>query len=257
MVEGEVTPMYLSAPLVTQHGGLDVANNIKHAGMGFLGFKEKDWKSSFTAMAFDGAYFKIYVHTHLNSITGGLSPVFRIAVWCGAHRLELVFLDIYKCRPSKFGVDLPQAKWVTSLDESLNAQIDPHRRDKGYEEIREFALEIGEELREQLRFSTTRWAASLRQVIKNWIYNWKPTVAMKNKNREREMTRWKDRQSRQENREALREMIDLKFLLRVLMLEDIMADAMALSLQFQTVNVLAWEQQKRIKETHAHFGEMV
>ena len=70
---------------------------------------------------------------------------------------------------------------------------------------------------------------------------------MKNKNREREMTRWKDRQSRQENREALREMIDLKFLLRVLMLEDIMAAAMALSLQFQTVNVLAWEQQKRIK----------
>ena len=163
--------MYLSAPLVTQHGGLDVANNIKHAGMGFLGITGKDWKSSFTAMAFDGAYFKIYVHTHLNSITGGLSPVFRIAVWCGAHRLELVFLDIYKCRPSKFGVDLPQAKWVTSLDESLNAQIDPHRRDKGYEEIREFALEIGEELREQLRFSTTRWAASLRQVIKNWIYN--------------------------------------------------------------------------------------
>jgi hypothetical protein len=171
MVEGEVTPMYLSAPLVTQHGGLAVANNIKHAGMGFLGFTEKDWKSSFTAMAFDGAYFKIYVHTHLNSITGGLSPVFRIAVWCGAHRLELVFLDIYKCRPSKFGVYLPQAKWVTSLDESLNAQIDPHRRDKGYEEIREFALEIGEELREQLRFSTTRWAASLRQVIQHWIYN--------------------------------------------------------------------------------------
>jgi hypothetical protein len=52
-------------------------------------------------------------------------------------------------------------------------------------------------------------------------------------------------------------MIDLKFLLRVLMLEDIMAAAMALSLQFQTVNVLAWEQQKRTKETYAHFVAMV
>jgi hypothetical protein len=36
-------------------------------------------------------------------------------------------------------------------------------------------------------------------------------------------------------------MMDLKFLLRVIMLEDIMAAAMELSLQFQTVNVLAWE----------------
>jgi hypothetical protein len=54
------------------------------------------------------------------------------------------------------------------------------------------------------------------------------------------MSRWKDRASRQENREALREMVDLKFLLRVLMLEDIMAAAMGRSLQFQTVNVLAY-----------------
>jgi hypothetical protein len=257
IIEGEVRPIYLSAPLVTKHGGRDVANNIKYAGMAFLGLTAEDWKRSFTAMAFDGAYFAIRVDSHLNSITGSLSPAFRTAVWCGAHRLELGFLDIYKCRASKLGVQLPQATWLASLQKKLNAQMDPHRENKGYEEMLEFAAEIGEELRAQLRFSTTRWAASLRSVIKNWVFNWKPTIEMKIRNRTNEMTKFSARDSRTDNRTALRDMMDLKFLLRVIMLEDIMAAAMELSLQFQTVNVLAWEQQKRIKETHGHFVDMV
>ena len=42
-------------------------------------------------------------------------------------------------------------------------------------------------------------------------------------------------------------MMDLKFLLRVIMLEDTMAAAMALSLKFQTVNVLAWDNDRHIR----------
>jgi hypothetical protein len=71
----------LFAPLVTEHGGIDVAktNQVR------LGFTDADWKRSSTAMAFDGAYFKIYVHTHLPTSTSALQAASPrcFALLCG------------------------------------------------------------------------------------------------------------------------------------------------------------------------------
>lgn len=262
--------MIAHLPVGTKLGGADVAKNLK-LGLEPYKLTPEELKNQLTAQAYDGAYFHDSVPEHLCTLLG-LDIKWSYGSWDQAHILELVAGDLRKCLTTvddDLVVDLnmdPEGDepattaWYARVAIQVGDVLSKYNYGKTYEELLETAKGFAQRLRKPKKFCDTRFLQAEYKVYESYLKNWNIIYAhltwkltehetfIRNK---RSITPSKEDQATLDSLVSrLGKHKSFALIAELSCLSDIFAHIKAISLKYQTVNVLPWELLEASKGLH-------
>lgn len=208
-------------------------------------------KNLVSSLAVDGQYIVTNMSDKLHAALG-LKKGCLSVLWDLAHKLELVMKDV---RSDKTGtIALRSVEWYSKTAPLIAGMLSAFAYGKGYEVLVALSEELGVDLRDPQKFCDTRFCASEFKVFNNFLHNFRALIEYWEDESNIPDTAVRRKKSGKLSEEELNAityyntLCDRLWVTRTVLLRDVLGQLAKLSLKFQTVNALAWEQLEEVEK---------